>query len=133
MAPYDAFLLVSFGGPEGPADVLPFLRNVTAGRNVPAERLAAVAEHYELFGGVKPLNQQCRDLLAAIEQDLRGNRLSLPGNWGTRNWQPYLAQTVAQMRADGVRRALAFVTSAYSSYSRCRPYLDGIEGARART
>src|ERR1700722_18668196 len=131
MAPYDAFLLVSFGGPEGPADVLPFLRNVTAGRNVPAERLAAVAEHYELFGGVSPINQQCRDLLAAIEKDFRGNGISLPVYWGNRNWQPYLAQTVAQMRADGVRRALAFVTSAYSSYSSCRQYLDDIERARA--
>ena len=130
MAPYDAFLLVSFGGPEGPADVLPFLRNVTAGRNVPAERLAAVAEHYELFGGVSPINQQCRDLLAAIEKDFRENGISLPVYWGNRNWQPYLAQTVAQMRADGVRRALAFVTSAYSSYSSCRQYLDDIERAR---
>jgi protoporphyrin/coproporphyrin ferrochelatase len=130
MAPYDAFLLVSFGGPEGPADVLPFLRNVTAGRNVPAERLAAVAAHYELFGGVSPINQQCRDLLAAIEKDFRGNGISLPVYWGNRNWQPYLAQTVAQMRADGVRRALAFVTSAYSSYSSCRQYLDDIERAR---
>jgi ferrochelatase len=131
MAPYDAFLLVSFGGPEGPDDVLPFLRNVTAGRNVPPERLASVAGHYQLFGGVSPINQQCRDLLAAVEKDFAAAGIDLPVYWGNRNWQPYLADTVAQMAADGVRRALAFVTSAYSSYSSCRQYLEDIEQARA--
>src|SRR5215472_13662384 len=128
---YDAFLLVSFGGPEGPADVLPFLRNVTAGRNVPDERLAQVAEHYYAFGGVSPINQQCRDLIAAIEKDFQSGGISLPLYWGNRNWQPYLTDTVAQMAADGVHRALAFVTSAYSSYSSCRQYLEDIERARA--
>jgi protoporphyrin/coproporphyrin ferrochelatase len=131
MTHYDAFLLVSFGGPEGPADVIPFLQNVTAGRGVPPERLAQVAEHYYQFGGVSPINQQCRDLLAAIEKDFAGSGISLPVYWGNRNWQPYLADTLATMAADGVSRALAFVTSAYSSFSSCRQYLDDIGAARA--
>jgi len=132
MAPYDAFLLVSFGGPEGPDDVLPFLRNVTAGRGIPDDRLAQVAEHYDQFGGISPINQQCRELLAAIDKDLAATGIHLPVYWGNRNWQPYLADTLATMAADGVRRALAFVTSAYSSFSSCRQYLDDIEQARAQ-
>src|SRR5580698_7855483 len=131
MSAYDAFLLVSFGGPEGPDDVLPFLRNVTAGRNIPDSRLAEVAEHYYHFGGISPINQQCRDLLAAIRQDFADSGISLPVYWGNRNWAPYLADTVAQMAADGVTRALALATSAYSSYSSCRQYLDDIDQARA--
>jgi len=131
MPAYDAFLLVSFGGPEGPDDVMPFLRNVTRGRGVPEERLAAVAEHYYAFGGVSPINQQCRDLLAAVRADFAAGGLSLPAYWGNRNWSPYLADTVRAMAADGVRRAVALVTSAYSSYSSCRQYLDDIERARA--
>jgi ferrochelatase len=131
MPAYDAFLLVSFGGPEGPDDVMPFLENVTRGRGVPPERLAGVAEHYYAFGGVSPINQQCRDLLAAVRADLAAGGLSLPVYWGNRNWTPYLADTVRAMAADGVRRAVAFVTSAYSSYSGCRQYLDDIERARA--
>jgi ferrochelatase len=131
MGSYDAFLLVSFGGPEGPDDVLPFLQNVTAGRGVPPERLAQVAEHYYQFGGVSPINQQCRDLLAAVGKEFAATGLSLPVYWGNRNWQPYLADTLREMAADGVRRALAFVTSAYSSFSSCRQYLGDIEAARA--
>ena len=131
MPAYDAFLLVSFGGPEGPGDVMPFLANVTRGRNVPPERLAGVAEHYYAFGGVSPINQQCRDLLAAVRADFAANGLALPLYWGNRNWTPYLTDTVRQMAQDGVRRAVAFVTSAYSSYSSCRQYLDDIERARA--
>jgi protoporphyrin/coproporphyrin ferrochelatase len=131
MPSYDAFLLVSFGGPEGPDDVMPFLANVTRGRNVPPERLASVAEHYDAFGGVSPINQQCRDLLAAVRADFAANGLPLPLYWGNRNWTPYLADTVRAMADDGVRRAAAFVTSAYSSYSSCRQYLDDIERARA--
>ena len=131
MPSYDAFLLVSFGGPEGPDDVMPFLANVTRGRNVPPERLAGVAEHYYAFGGVSPINQQCRDLLAAVRADFSASGLSLPLYWGNRNWTPYLADTVRQMAKDGVRQAIAFVTSAYSSYSGCRQYLDDIERARA--
>ena len=131
MPAYDAFLLVSFGGPEGPDDVMPFLQNVTRGRGVPPERLAGVAEHYYAFGGVSPINQQCRDLLAAVRADMAADGLSLPVYWGNRNWTPYLTDTVRAMAADGVRRAVAFVTSAYSSYSGCRQYLDDIERARA--
>jgi len=131
MPAYDAFLLVSFGGPEGPADVMPFLENVTRGRGVPRERLAAVAEHYYAFGGVSPISQQCRDLLAAVQADLAASGLPLPVYWGNRNWTPYLTDVVRAMADDGVRRAVAFVTSAYSSYSSCRQYLDDIERARA--
>jgi len=131
MPSYDAFLLVSFGGPEGGDDVMPFLANVTRGRNVPPERLASVAEHYYAFGGVSPINQQCRDLLAAVRADFAAAGLPLPLYWGNRNWTPYLTDAVRQMAEDGVRRAVAFVTSAYSSYSSCRQYLDDIEGARA--
>ncbi|HLI42369.1 MAG TPA: ferrochelatase [Streptosporangiaceae bacterium] len=131
MPAYDAFLLVSFGGPEGPDDVMPFLENVTRGRGIPPERLAAVAEHYYAFGGVSPINQQCRDLLAAVRADLEAAGLPLPAYWGNRNWTPYLAETVRAMADDGVRRAVAFVTSAYSSYSSCRQYLEDIERARA--
>jgi ferrochelatase len=131
MPAYDAFLLVSFGGPEGPGDVMPFLENVTRGRGIPPARLAAVAEHYYAFGGVSPINQQCRDLLAAIRADLAASGLPLPVYWGNRNWSPYLADTVRAMAGDGVRRAIAFATSAYSSYSGCRQYLEDIERARA--
>jgi ferrochelatase len=126
-----AFLLVSFGGPEGPDDVLPFLRNVTAGRNVPEERLAEVAEHYRMFGGVSPINAQCRTLLAAIARDFAANGIELPVYWGNRNWHPYLRDTLATMARDGITRAVAFATSAYSSYSGCRQYLDDIDRARA--
>jgi ferrochelatase len=128
---YDAFLLVSFGGPEGPDDVIPFLRNVARGRDVPAARLEEVAEHYMAFGGVSPLSGQCRELLAAVGADFAARGVDLPLYWGNRNWQPYLADTVAQMAASGVRRAVAFVTSAYSSYSSCRQYRDDIQRARA--
>ncbi len=131
MPAYDAFLLVSFGGPEGPDEVMPFLENVTRGRGIPPERLAGVAEHYYAVGGVSPINQQCRDLLAAVRADFSASGLSLPVYWGNRNWTPYLTDTVRAMADDGVRRAVAFVTSAYSSYSSCRQYLDDIEQARA--
>jgi protoporphyrin/coproporphyrin ferrochelatase len=131
MPAYDAFLLVSFGGPEGRDDVMPFLENVTRGRGVPPERLASVAEHYYAFGGVSPINQQCRDLLAAVRADFAASGLSLPLYWGNRNWAPYLTEAVRAMADDGARRAVAFVTSAYSSYSSCRQYLDDIERARA--
>ncbi|MEQ4305990.1 ferrochelatase [Plantactinospora sp. B6F1] len=128
---YDAVVLISFGGPERPEDVLPFLANVTRGRNVPPDRLAEVAEHYRHFGGVSPINQQCRDLLAAIRADFAAHGLDLPVYWGNRNWHPMLADTVAQLRDDGITSALGFVTSAYSGYSSCRQYLDDIASARA--
>jgi ferrochelatase len=128
---YDAFLLVSFGGPEGPDQVMPFLRNVTRGRGIPDERLAEVAKHYQHFGGVSPINAQCRELLAAISSRFAATGITMPLYWGNRNWAPYLADTVREMRDGGVRRALAFVTSPYGSYSSCRQYLDDIERARA--
>jgi ferrochelatase len=131
MSSYDAFLLVSFGGPEGPDDVLPFLRNVTRGRGVPDERLAEVAEHYRHFGGVSPINGQCRALLAALRPEFERAGIDLPIYWGNRNWAPHLTDTVARMRDDGVTRALAFVTSPYGSYSSCRQYLEDIGRARA--
>jgi ferrochelatase len=131
MPAYDAFLLLSFGGPEGPDDVLPFLENVTRGRGVPRERLVEVAEHYHAFGGVSPINAQCRDLLKAIGTEFAAEGVDLPLYWGNRNWQPYIEDTVRQMKADGVERAVAFVTSAYGSYSACRQYLDDIGRAVA--
>jgi protoporphyrin/coproporphyrin ferrochelatase len=123
---YDALLVLSFGGPEGPDDVMPFLRNVTRGRGVPDERLAEVAGHYRHFGGVSPLNAANRKLVGALR-----DTLDLPVYWGNRNWHPLVADTVRQMRDDGVRRALAFATSAYASYSACRQYLEDIDRARA--
>jgi ferrochelatase len=128
---YDAFLLLSFGGPEHPDDVMPFLRNVTRGRGVPEERLAEVAEHYHHFDGVSPINQQCRDLLAAVEADFAAHGIGLPAYWGNRNWQPMLEDTVARMRDDGVTSALAFATSAFGGYSSCRQYWEDIDRARA--
>ncbi|MFF3869705.1 ferrochelatase [Micromonospora sp. NPDC001898] len=128
---YDALVLVSFGGPERPEDVLPFLQNVTRGRGVPPERLAEVVEHYQHFGGVSPINQQCRDLLAAIRADFAAHGVDLPVYWGNRNWDPMLADTVARMRDDGVTNALALVTSAYGGYSSCRQYQEDIAKARA--
>jgi ferrochelatase len=127
---YDAILLVSFGGPEGMADVMPFLENVTRGRNIPRERLAQVAHHYELFGGVSPLNAQNRDLVAALEAELAAHDIRLPVYWGNRNWQPLLPDALREMRDDGVRRALGLVTSAYSSYSSCRQYRENIAQAQ---
>ena len=128
---YDAVVIVSFGGPEGPSEVEPFLSNVTAGREIPAERLAAVARQYQHFGGVSPLNAQCRRLRTALARRLAAAGHDLPVYWGNRNWVPYLADAVAEMAAAGHHRALAVVTSAYSSYSGCRQYLDDIEAARA--
>lgn len=131
MPVYDALVLVSFGGPEGPEDVMPFLENVTRGRGIPRERLLSVAEHYHHFGGRSPLNDQNRALIAALRVDFATHGIDLPIFFGNRNWHPCLADTVTEMRASGVRRALAFVTSAYSSYSGCRQYLEDIARARA--
>ncbi len=127
--PYDALLLVSFGGPEGPGDVLPFLHNVTRGRGVPPRRLAEVAEHYAAFGGRSPINDQCRALLAAVRAELRSAGLELPVYWGNRNWDPYLAATLSVMADDGIRRAACLLTSAYSSYSGCRQYREDLFAA----
>jgi len=109
---------------------MPFLQNVTAGRGIPAARLERVAEHYHRFGGVSPINQQCRDLIGAVEKEFATRAVHIPVYWGNRNWHPYLRDTLATMAAAGVTRALAFVTSAYSSYSSCRQYLGDIEAAR---
>ena len=126
----DAILVVSFGGPEGPDDVMPFLENVTRGRNVPRERLEEVAHHYMRFGGVSPINAQNRELIAALERDLAEHGIDLPVYFGNRNWHPLLPDTVAQMTRDGVRRALCFVTSAFSSYSGCRQYRENLFAAQ---
>ncbi|MEM8755598.1 MAG: ferrochelatase, partial [Pseudomonadota bacterium] len=128
--PYDAILLVSFGGPEGPDDVIPFLENVTRGRNIPRERLAVVGEHYAHFGGVSPINEQCRRQRAALATALADAGLDLPVYWGNRNWDPYLVDEIERMAEDGVTRALAVFTSAYSSYSGCRQYRENIITAR---
>jgi protoporphyrin/coproporphyrin ferrochelatase len=129
--PYDAVLVLSFGGPEGPDDVLPFLENVTRGRGVPAGRLATVAAHYERFGGVSPINAANRALIAALRAELAARGPDLPVYWGNRNWHPLLADAVARMADDGVRRAACFVTSAYGGYSSCLQYVEDIERARS--
>jgi ferrochelatase len=128
---YDAVLIVSFGGPEGPDEVMPFLENVLRGRNVPHERMLEVAEHYQHFGGVSPINGQVRELIAALTDELGLHGPQLPIYWGNRNWHPLLADTLRQMRQDGIRHALAFVTSAFSSYSGCRQYREDIQRAQA--
>jgi len=128
---YDAILVVSFGGPEGHDDVIPFLENVLRGRNVPRERMLAVAEHYYHFDGKSPINQQTRELIAALRDELTQHGPKLPVYWGNRNWHPMLADTLRQMKNDGVKHALAFVTSAYSSYSGCRQYREDIARAQA--
>ncbi|HEU4770416.1 MAG TPA: ferrochelatase [Pyrinomonadaceae bacterium] len=128
---YDALLIVSFGGPEGMDDVMPFLENVTRGRNIPRERLLKVAEHYELFGGVSPINQQNRNLIEALSRELKANGPELPIYWGNRNWHPLLPDAMREMAADGIKDALAFVTSAYSSFSSCRQYQQNIAAAQA--
>ncbi|MGK5531209.1 ferrochelatase [Streptomyces sp. URMC 129] len=129
--PYDALLLLSFGGPEGPDDVLPFLENVTRGRGIPRERLAEVGAHYHLFGGVSPINEQNRTLLAALRSDFAEHGLDLPVYWGNRNWAPYVTDTFREMAADGRRRVLTLTTSAYASYSGCRQYREDLAAALA--
>lgn len=127
---YDAFMLVSFGGPEGMDDVMPFLENVVRGRPVPRHRLAEVAHHYEQFGGVSPINAQNRTLIKSLEDEFRASGIQMPIYWGNRNWHPLLPDTLQQMADDGVERAVAFFTSAFSSYSGCRQYRENIEEAR---
>ncbi len=128
---YDAILIVSFGGPESKEDVIPFLENVLQGRNVPRERLLVVADHYYHFDGKSPINQQTRQLISALQAELQRNGPQLPVYWGNRNWHPFLADTLRKMKQDGIRRALAFVTSAYSSYSGCRQYREDIARAQS--
>jgi ferrochelatase len=130
-ADYDALLLASFGGPEGPDEVLAFLEHVTRGRGIPPERLLEVGAHYYRFGGISPINQQCRDLKAAIEADFAANGVDLPVYWGNRHAPPLFAETLATMAADGIRSALVLLTSAYPSYSGCRAYREDLAAARA--
>jgi ferrochelatase len=130
MPGYDALLFLSFGGPEGPDDVMPFLRNVTRGRGIPDERLAAVAEHYQHFGGVSPINDQNRALIDALEKEFAERGIDLPIYWGNRNWSPFVTDAVARMRDDGVRSALVFATSATTSYSGCRQYREDMARGR---
>lgn len=130
MTDYDALLLVSFGGPEGMDDVLPFLENVLRGKNVPRERMLQVAHHYRLLGGVSPINEHNRNLIAALRLELEAAGPNLPIYWGNRNWHPLLHETIKQMADDGIKRALAFVTSAYSSFSGCRQYRQNIIDAQ---
>ncbi len=127
---YDAVLLVSFGGPEGPDEVMPFLENVLRGKNVPRERMLQVAEHYQHFGGVSPINQQNRELIVALEKEFAEHDIKLPIYWGNRNWNPMLADAMRRMGQDGVKRCLALVTSAFSCYSGCRQYRENIFLAR---
>ncbi|MET9436756.1 ferrochelatase [Streptomyces sp. NPDC006551] len=130
-APYDALLLLSFGGPEGPDDVVPFLENVTRGRGIPKERLKEVGQHYFLFGGVSPINDQNRALLDALRTDFRQAGLDLPVYWGNRNWAPYLTDTLREMITDGRRHIAVLATSAYASYSGCRQYRENLADALA--
>lgn len=123
---YDSILIVGFGGPERPEDVMPFLENVTRGRNIPRERLLEVAEHYHHFGGVSPINAQTRELIEALRTELKQHGINLPIYWGNRNWHPMLADTMSAMGVDGRRRSLAVVLAAYSSYSSCRQYREDI-------
>lgn len=129
--PFDAILILSFGGPEGPDDVVPFLENVTRGRGIPRERLAVVGQHYFAFGGVSPINEECRKLIAELELQLAAKGPHLPVYWGNRNWHPFLEETLARMSEDGIRRAVAVATSAFSSYSACRQYQEDIDKAVA--
>ncbi|TSB26357.1 ferrochelatase [Streptomyces sp. NBC_01525] len=129
--PYDALLLLSFGGPEGPDDVVPFLENVTRGRGIPRERLKEVGQHYFLFGGVSPINAQNRSLLDALRKDFADHGLDLPVYWGNRNWAPYLTDTLRAMVRDGHRRIATLATSAYASYSGCRQYRENLADALA--
>lgn len=129
--PYDAILVISFGGPERREDVIPFLENVLRGRNVPRERMLEVAEHYYHYDGVSPINRHARELIAAVRKELEASGIKLPIFWGNRNWHPLLPDTLREMAANGIRRAAGFVISAYSSYSSCRQYRENIQQAQA--
>ena len=129
---FDSLLLLSFGGPEGPDEVMPFLRNVTKGRGVPDERLAVVAEQYALFGGKSPINDLNRDLLRSLEEELAERGHDVPAFWGNRNWHPLVSDVVETLRTQGHKSTICLVTSAFSSYSGCRQYLEDLERARSQ-
>jgi len=133
MNQYDALLLIAFGGPEGQDEVIPFMENVLRGRNIPRARMEEVSEHYRMFGGVSPLNAQNRALIAALEDELKAHDIDLPIYWGNRNWHPFIADTLRQMHADGVRNVLVLFTAAYGSYSSCRQYREDIAAALEET
>ncbi|WP_448061678.1 ferrochelatase [Cellulomonas hominis] len=126
LAPYDALVLLSFGGPDEPADVLPFMRNVTRGKNIPEERLVEVSKHYDLFGGRSPINGHNKELIAALRAELDRRGIDIPVGWGNRNWAPYTAEALAGLRDGGAHRVLAIVTSAYGSFSGCRQYRENL-------
>ena len=128
---FDALLLLSFGGPEGPEQVMPFLENVTRGRGIPRERLASVAEHYLHFGGVSPINGINRDLIVEIEAELARRGRALPVYFGNRNWEPYVEDAVTAMRDNGIERAAVFTTSAWGGYSGCTQYQEDIVRGRS--
>ncbi len=132
-AAYDSVLVLSFGGPENESEVIPFLENVLRGKNVPRERLLEVAEHYYHFGGRSPINDHNRQLVAALQDELKRHGPDLPVYWGNRNWHPLVAATLRRMRDEGRRRSVAFATSAFSSYSGCRQYREDLARARAET
>ncbi len=128
---YDAVLVVSFGGPEGPDDVMPFLDNVLRGLSIPPTVKERIAERYRRFGGVSPINAETRAFVAALEAELRAHDVTLPVYWGNRNWHPLLPDTLKKMQADGVKRAIAHVTSTFASYSGCRRYREDLYEAAA--
>ena len=128
--PVDSILFVSFGGPEGMEDVMPFLENVLRGKNVPKERMLEVSEHYKQFGGVSPINEQCRQLIAAVQAECDRRGLNLPIYWGNRNWHPLLPDTLSKMVSEGHKRSIAFFTSMFSCYSGCRQYRENLAEAQ---
>jgi ferrochelatase len=128
--PFDAVLVVSFGGPEGPDDVRPFLANVVRGRPVPPERIEEVAHHYDLFGGVSPLTAVTRRQAEGLRSRLAARGVVLPVYVGMRNWHPLLPDVMRQMSKDGVRRAVGFITAAHRSYSSCAQYRQNVADAR---
>ncbi|MGY1784831.1 ferrochelatase [Geodermatophilus sp. SYSU D00698] len=129
----EALLVLSFGGPRGHDDVMPFLENVTRGRGVPRERLLDVAEHYHHFGGVSPINEQNEALVAAVREDLAAHGVDMPVYWGNRNWDPYVEDVWQQMTDDGIEHVYVLATSAYASYSGCRQYHEDVARARIAT
>ena len=128
---YDALFLISFGGPEGKDDVMPYLENVLRGKNVPRERMLEVAEHYYHFDGISPINQQNRDLLEAIREEFKQHNVDLPVYWGNRNWHPMIVDSLREMKDDGIQNSLSFFTNGYSCYSGCRQYRENIADAQA--
>ena len=128
---FDSLLLLSFGGPERPDDVMPFLRNVTKGRGVPDERLTVVAEQYALFGGKSPINDLNRELLRSLQGELAARGHDIPAFWGNRNWDPFVSDVVETLRTQGHSSTVCLVTSAFSSYSGCRQYHEDLDKARS--